>query len=503
MYPIEFLWRAARRFPERTAVLGSHGPMCFRELARRVLIGASTIAALDPIPGSMVGVGASNSVDHLVGILAVLAAGKVWVPLNPRNGDPEIHRQVEFIGPRLILADEAMASRLTRHRSMIHLLSNLTRPSTAEPTMDPIPNAQFELDCTQAVKFTGGTTGFPKGVKQPIRAWNANIVTQIHMLGLGPQDRYLIAAPLTHGTSTYILPILGSGGALIFPEEPKAAGLLAATEQHHATLCFAPPTLILSLLEEQSHAPRKIDSLRCLIYGGAPMRAEQIRDVQACFGQILGTSYGQTEAPQIASFLAPDEMVGGRLASAGRASLLTQIGILAEDGTSLACGEQGEIAIRGDLCMTGYLDAPEETARVLVNGWLRTGDVGVLDDQGFLYLKDRLRDVIITGGFNVYPCDIEVVIAADTAVADCSVIGVPDAKWGEVVHAAVALKPGAAFDRDELKAAIKRELGSVKTPKEIHVFENLPRSAVGKILKTAIRAEIVRRQTILLKEVTQ
>ncbi len=232
-------------------------------------------------------------------------------------------------------------------------------------------------------------------------------------------------------------------------------------------------------------------ALRYLVYGGAPMRPEQIRDAQAVFGPVLCTSFGQTEAPQIITFLPPGEMHGERLASVGRPSLLTRVAIVDKAGNVLGAGEEGEIAVRGDLVMSGYLKAETETRKTLVDGWLRTGDAGVFDEHGFLFLRDRIRDVIITGGFNVYPGDVEVVLSAHPAVADCSVVGIPDAKWGEAVHAAVQLRPGMQVAADELIALVKRELGSVKTPKHIHVFQALPRSAVGKVLKPAVRESIL------------
>lgn len=187
-------------------------------------------------------------------------------------------------------------------------------------------------------------------------------------------------------------------------------------------------------------------------------------------------------------------MSGDLIGSVGRATALTRLAILSKEGEPLPDGEEGEIAVRGDLVMTGYLNAPEETGRVLVDGWLRTGDAGVIDERGYLFMRDRIRDVIITGGFNVYPGDVEVVIARHPNVADCSVVGVPDPKWGEAVHVAIQLRDGAGLDADALIAAVKHELGSVKAPKEIHIFDALPRSPVGKTVKAAVRSEIIRRR---------
>ncbi|KHK60362.1 long-chain fatty acid--CoA ligase [Burkholderia sp. A9] len=493
MYPIDYLWRAVQRHPDRLAVISPERNLTFSALADLVLDRAAALDRIDPQPRSRVCVGAANSVDHLVAILAILAAGKIWVPLNPRNGDPELRRIVEFVKPSLVLADTAMLERLAPLDAPLQPLEVLAGQAGERGAlaMGPLSRAGISADETQAIKFTGGTTGFPKGVLQPLRAWTANIATQIHELGLQPHDRYLVAAPITHGTSTYMLPILGAGGALVFPDHAKPGALLDAASAHDVTLFFAPPTLIQALAEEQRRAPRALGALRYLVYGGAPMRPEQIRDAQAVFGPIVCTSFGQTEAPQIITFLPPSEMTGENLASVGRPTLLTQVAIVGKDGTPLPPGEEGEIAVRGGLVMSGYLNADEETRKTLIDGWLRTGDAGVFDERGYLFLRDRIRDVIITGGFNVYPGDVEVILSGHPAVADCSVVGVPDDKWGEAVHAAVQLRAGASVDTDELIAFVKRELGSVKTPKVVHFFDELPRSAVGKVLKPAVRDAIL------------
>ncbi|MDF8357647.1 class I adenylate-forming enzyme family protein [Ensifer adhaerens] len=496
MHPIDYFWRSASRFPNKVAIISGAGQLTYSALARVVLERAAELTALGAEDGAPVCIGAANSVDHLVQILAVLAAGHTWVPLNPRNGDPELRRTIDFVRPAAVFLDGDMAARLTGIAPEARALGKLGGKTVpfGSLRMGPAAARGVSLDRTQAIKFTGGTTGVPKGVKQPLRAWNANIVTQLYELGLGPQDRYLVAAPLTHGTSTYMLPILAAGGSLVFPEEAKPAALLDAAERHEVSVLFGPPTLVFALMDEQRHYPRALPALRYLVYGGAPMRSEKITEAQSLFGDVLCTSYGQTEAPQIITFLPPDEMKGELMASVGRPTVLTQLAILSETGECLPRGEEGEIAVRGDLVMTGYLDAPEETNRVLVDGWLRTGDAGLIDPDGHLFIRDRLRDVIITGGFNVYPGDVEVVLARHTGIADCSVVGVPDSKWGEAVHAAVQLREGASLDVEALITAVKQELGSVKAPKHVHIFDALPRSAVGKTVKAEVRSEILRRE---------
>lgn len=496
MYPIDYLWRSVRRTPDAPAIIGEGRSLSYAELGGIVQARAAALQRLEPSAGGRVALGAANSIDHLIALLACFAAGKVWVPLNPRNGTPELQRIVEFSRPALVLADAEMAARL---RPLGIAVTGLEALDTKAPAVDlPFgPGALTAVagDAPQAIKFTGGTTGRPKGVIQTLRTWTTNIVTQVHELGLTAADRYLVAAPITHGTGTYMMPLLAAGGALIFPDHADPEGMLDAIQTHGATLFFAPATLIMKLAETQQAGPRDLSSLRHVIYGGAPMRPEQIRSAQAVFGPVVCTSYGQTEAPQIITFLPPAELTEARLSSVGRPSLLTKVAILGPDGRALPQGEVGEIAVRGDLVMGGYLDAPEETARTLVDGWLRTGDSGLIDADGYLYLRDRLRDVIITGGFNVYPSDVETVLSTHPAVADCAVIGIEDDRWGEAVHAAVELRPGATVEPAALIALVREQLGSVKTPKHVHFFDSLPRSPVAKVLKTEIRKAILTKET--------
>ncbi len=497
MQPIEFFFRAAARTPNDVAVIASDGRVTFSELAAQVMSVAAYLKAEDPRPQTRVCVGCRNSIEHLVAILAVIAAGKTWVALNPRNGDPELQRIVEYIRPSAMLVDEVMAARIDGHGVTAYMLdgpANDTVFRRAQNHEAPFARTYLPLDATTAIKFTGGTSGIPKGVMQAYRGWNANIVSQRHAYGFTPKDRYLVNAPLTHGASTYILPILGAGGAFVFPDDTKPAALLHAIARHEVTTFFSPPTMVTMLVEAARSEHVRTPSLRNVIYGGAPMRAARIREAQEAFGPVLAGTYGQTEAPQIITNLSSAELMQEEnLASAGRPSLFTDVGIMSDAGDLLPPGEQGEVVVCGDLVMTGYFNMPDETAKTLKDGWLHTGDLGVFDDRGHLFLRDRLREVIITGGFNVYPSDVETVLSQHPSIAECAVIGIPDDHWGEAVHAAVEAKPGMDVDPAEVIAFIKGELGSVKTPKFVHVFESMPKSAVGKVLKTGIRQVIIQR----------
>jgi fatty-acyl-CoA synthase len=231
-----------------------------------------------------------------------------------------------------------------------------------------------------------------------------------------------------------------------------------------------------------------------LVFGGAPMPPEKVDKAMAFFGARMGATYGQTEAPQIVTMIRPEELADpANRGSGGRCTWLSDMAIMSPQGELLPTGEKGEVVVRGDLVMTGYWQMPEKTAETIVDGWLHTGDVGYIDERGYLFIKDRLRDVVITGGFNVYPVDVEDALCKHPAVYEASVFGLPHDKWGEAVHGAVQLKDNQAVNAEDLMQHVKDLLGSVHTPKEIHFFEQLPRSSVGKVLKKDIKDQLSNR----------
>ncbi|KAB2903233.1 MAG: long-chain fatty acid--CoA ligase [Burkholderiaceae bacterium] len=501
MHPIDFFYRAARLHAERPAIVGPGGTLTYAQLASQVDAVASALQALDGQPGSRVGICAGNTVEHVVALLAVLAAGKVWVPLNWRSPAAELQRIVAFTEPSIVLAEPAHLEALDLGSvpSVLALGDAPGIPGLADAMrrhagQRPAPHGRSR-DEVQAIKFTGGSTGVPKGVMQPRRAWTTTIVNQIHAFGFGAQDRYLVAAPVTHGTSTYLLPILAQGGCHVLPAGNKPAQLLAALRDEGVTTTFMPPTLLYMLVAEAHGERLQLPALRHLIYGGAPMPPEKIRVVRECFGPVLETTYGQTEAPQVVTVMRAEDFADeANWRSVGRQGLLTDMAIMDPEGRLLPTGGVGEIVVRGDLVMAGYWKMPEKSAETLVDGWLHTGDRGYVDERGYLYLKDRLREVVITGGFNVYPIDVESVLDQHPAVHESAVFGIEDDKWGEAVHAAVQLKPGMAVDGPALIAFAKEHLGSVKAPKAIHFYEDLPRSVAGKVHKVTLKAEIGARQ---------
>ncbi len=252
------------------------------------------------------------------------------------------------------------------------------------------------------------------------------------------------------------------------------------------------------LLGHEAIATTDLSSLQCFWYGAAPMSTTRLEEALTSIGPVMAQLFGQSEAPMMVSMLPPAEhfeadgsVATARLASAGRPAPLVRVGIMdPETGALLETGERGEIVVRSSLVMAGYYKDPAATEAASRFGWHHTGDIGYLDADGYLFIVDRLKDMIITGGFNVYSAEVEQALMAHPAVRDCAVVGLPDEKWGEQVTAVVEPKPGAAVDAPELIAFVKQRIGSVKAPKRLEVWETLPRSRVGKVLKGDVRSEL-------------
>jgi acyl-CoA synthetase (AMP-forming)/AMP-acid ligase II len=499
MQPIDLIYRAAAYGPDAVAVEAPGVALTYGELMTRVNALARALQAVDPEPQSRVGICAYNTVEHLTALLAVMAAEKIWVPLNPLDSERDLATKVSAARPTIVIADENCLGKFDPGAATVVIGAREPGGTRADaPDIEELiarhrgersRRRGLPPSLTQAIKFTGGSSGKPKGVLQPYRAWIAGASSMVHAFGFGAADRYLMAAPLTHGTSCYVTPILAVGGTLVFMQgKTTPEKVLDAFRDEHVTASFLPPTLIYMMMQAMESGSRHFERLRLLIYGAAIMPPEKIREARALFGPVVATNYGLTEAPQIITALTPDEARDESIiASVGRSSFMTRVGIMNPAGELLGPGDQGEIVVGGDLLMSGYLDNPEQTAESLVDGWLHTGDVGCLDERGYLYLKDRLKDVIISGGFNVYPSDVEAALVAHPAIHECVVFGRPDDKWGEAVQAAVELREGAEADAEDIIAFAKQQIGSVQAPKQVHFLESLPRSAVGKVQRREVR----------------
>lgn len=498
MRPIDYLYRGLAHGSDSVAIAGPGASVTYGELVTAIESLASGLQSIDPTPGSRIGICARNTVEHLLAMLATYVAGKVWVPLNPRNGRAELDAMIAATKPTIMIADESCVDRFSPTSAPLVLAKTATTSGAVSvgslietwsgTKPQTVPRSPEDA---QIIKFSGGSTGKPKPVVQSMRCVESQARGLLEFFDFNAMDANLIAAPLTHGTSCFVLPIFAAGGQHVLLEDPKPRAIVEQIQSHAITTLYAPPTMIYALLDEPTASERSFPSMRHLIYSAAPMSPARIREVQHRFGPILEVAYGQVEAPQIVTAMrASDLMRPENIESVGRASSVAQVSIMGPDGAELEPGDVGEIVVQSPLVMSGYLNRPDLTAETIVDGWLHTGDLGYLDERGYLYIRGRLREVINTGGFKVFPGDVESVLAKHPAVLECCVFGVEDAKWGEAVHAAVRLADGATTPLEDLIDFVKSELDSVKAPKRIHLVNELPRNAAGKVSRGDVRSMI-------------
>ncbi len=494
MLPIDHFYRAAASHPDRIAVKDGDRGITYADLCRMTQALAAGLQAMDPAPQTRVGICGFNTLEHLLMWLATFAAGKTWVPLNPRNGADELGRICGVTDPSIVAVDANCADKITfeaTHRltgAAANGHSDVWRLIDAYDGHTP-ERHDLSPDAVQAIKFTGGSSGQPKGCLQTYRVWNTCIASMLYEFEFDRDDRNLLAAPMTHGTNTLIMPVFAVGGCQVLMGPAKPDTILEALEQDRVTAVFVPPTVLYMMMELPGIETRDFSALRHLIVGGAALRKDEVPRAMELFNGALETCFGQTEAPQIATCLRAAEWADpANFGSTGKATVLTRVEVMDPEGNILPPGETGEIVLRGDLVMAGYLNMPDQTEETIIDGWLHTGDIGVIDERGHVFIKDRIRDVVITGGFNVYPSDVEAVLGSHPDITECVVFGVPDRKWGEAVTAAVEVRPGSAATAAEIVQFIKARLDSVKTPKAVHIVDALPRSPVGKVLRREAKA---------------
>jgi len=305
--------------------------------------------------------------------------------------------------------------------------------------------------------------------------------------------RYLCVAPISHGAGSMVVPTLVQGGRVMLLRSFSVDGVIAAIQRHDCNVTWMVPTMLYALLDSGRTGEVDWSRFHTLVYSGAPTSPSRIRQALTLLGPVLLQSDGQTEAPNDILMLGRDDharLDDAALASAGRPSPLIRVALLDDQGREVADGERGEICVRGPLVMSGYHHKPDETAAALVGDWLHTGDVAYKGADGLFHIVDRKKDMIISGGFNVYPNEVEDVVCALPQVAAAAVIGLPDAKWGEMVVADVQLKPGQQLDAEAVVQAVRQAKGAVATPKRVEFIAALPQTALGKIDKKALRAPL-------------
>lgn len=469
---------------------------------------AQALAAAGVAPETKSAVLSANNPLSWICVLGIWRSGLSWVPVNPRSTAQENSELLDGFDVEVLFFQKYFESMVASMRAACPRLRLLVcidgtvegceslQTWIAKHPAEP-PAIQVEQEHLAAIMPTGGTTGRPKGVMLTHRSLGASIANGIINTPYQSEDAIvnLAAAPMTHTAGFLSLSATARGGKVLVISKPDPDALLEAITQQKVTEFFLPPTVIYRLLETPGIRDRDFSSVRYFMYGAAPMSIEKLKTAIAVFGPVMLQGYGQTEAPGSIAFLRPsDHFVNGevapdgRLSACGIPSVLNAMQIMDEDRRPVPKGATGEICVRGDIVMKGYYKQPDKTAESIIDGWLHTGDVGHLDADGFLHITDRKRDVIISGGFNVYPSEVEQVLWTHPAILDCAVVGVPDEQWGEAVKAVIELKPNASVDAAELIALCKQKLGSVKAPKTVDFLEVLPRSPVGKVLKKDIRS---------------
>ncbi|WP_445258994.1 acyl-CoA synthetase [Nocardioides aurantiacus] len=476
-----------------------------RELSLRI---SAALAAQGVRPGETVAILSANDPVAFTTVFGISRAGAVWCPINPRNEAAENRELLELFGCTTLVFQasyaglvEQVRGDLPALRTLVCLDAEVDGALTWEAFLAAGAGVEPDLpargDDVAMIVGTGGTTGRPKGVV--LTGTNLETMSAITLMSYPFEGRpvYLALAPLTHAAGVLCFLVLALGGEVVVMRTPDVGDFLAHVERHRVTHTFLPPTLVYMALAHPALDTTDLSSLQCFWYGAAPMSASRLEEALTRIGPVMGQLFGQTEAPMMISTLSPREhfhpdgtVARERLSSAGRPAPLVVVEIMAEDGTLLPRGATGEIVVRSSLVMAGYHRDPDATAEASAHGWHHTGDVGYLDPEGYLHIVDRAKDMVITGGFNVYSTEVEQALMAHPDVQDCAVVGLPDEKWGERVVAVVQARGSVVPDAEALVAFVKSRLGSVKAPKQVEVWEDLPRSKVGKVLKSDIKERL-------------
>ena len=448
---------AIRQFGERLAMEDPARRVSYRELGERIAHALAALRSAGLERGDTVAQLSGNSVNMFALMAAAYVGGYRSLTMHTMGGAEDQAYILRDSAARLLVFDAEHGERAVALSQLVGTPARChddhgAAPLFWEPGCDNLrlpDRATGEWEDLVRLAYTGGTTGRPKGVMLSNRSLVTN--TRLALAGIDwpAQVRFLCPAPISHGAGSLVVPTLAQGGTVILQRGFSAAAFRAAMRERAATVTWLVPTMIQTLLDDQAGGNGDFSNLRTLVYSGAPMAPTRIAQAVAQFGPILVQCYGQTEAPNtILTLDKAAHAAGGvdRLASAGKPFPGVEVAILDDDGEEVDVGIPGEICVRGPLLMSGYLGQPDATDAAMAGGWLHTGDVGFLDEAGFFTIVDRKKDMLITGGFNVYPKEVEDIIARHPDVMSVAVFGVPDPKWGEAVRALVVPRANAAIE---------------------------------------------------------
>jgi fatty-acyl-CoA synthase len=457
--------------------------------------------------GSRVAIISANRPEVLSNIAAMQLTGCIGTPLHPLGSLDDHAYVIEAADIDTLVFDASVFSEVAAAlKERIPALKNflgfgpndigddyMELAGTFEP--QPLVAPDITPEDIASVNFTGGTTGKPKGVMSPHRV--SAYMTQIQMAEWEfPEEvRMLMATPLSHAAAAFFIPVLQQGGAFYVMQGFSPDEFFDMVKEHKITCTMLVPVMIYFLLDSPRATDGSMESMETIFYGASAMSPARLQEGLEKWGQVFYQFFGQSECPMVIANMSKkdhDLSKPERFSSCGRPTPWVHIALLDGDSNEVAQGEPGEICVRGPLVMGGYKDMPEQTAEAFEGGWLHTGDVGKLDEEGFLYIVDRTKDMIVTGGFNVFPREVEDVLSTHDAVGQVVVVGVPDEQWGEAVKAVVVLKPDVEASDDlvaEMQNMVKEAKGSVQSPKSIDFVDAIPLTPVGKPDKKTVKAQ--------------
>lgn len=498
------LRRSASIHAERVAVRCDDQEQTFRELYHRASSLASGLLAAGIRPGDRVATLGDNSLRTAEQIAALALGAFVRCPLYTHN-TPEQHAyMLNLSGARCVLADEHYTDdliSLTAQPEQLELIVGGSQAALTHAALVALgdgddPRQPTRGDAAHIVRFSAGTTGRPKGIVHSNDGWRqmADEVC-LSLCRLGEDDVQLICGPMSHASGLLFWPMIARGATQVILPAFDAGQVLRSIEEQRVTTVLLVPTMMQMLIDHPGAANYDLSSLRAVLYTAAPASERTLEGAAALFGPVLYQFYGQSETLPL-TVLAPEQHVfsGPRrrwLRSAGRPSPNAFVRIVDDDGCDVPAGQIGEVAGRSPGNMEAIWKDPDATAdRMLPGGWIRTRDLGHLDEDGFLYLADRKEDMIVSGGFNIWPAEIENALYAHPGVREAAVVGVPHPKWGETPKAVVVLQPGAAVTEDELIAWCRDRVGAVKRPSSVTFrTDPLPKTPIGKVLRRVVRDE--------------
>ncbi len=494
----ELVVTALERGPGRTAFVDPDGrSVSRRRVAQEIRHAGDRLAALGVARGASVAQLSGNRSEIFSVMAACYLGGQRSVALSPTVGDDDLVYILEHSEAQALVTDRvhlervrALLARTARPCALLCHDDADDAPHLWAGLREDAPAALVEragADDVVRLIYTGGTTGRPKGVMGSSGSLAMNAMLRMAGHDWGGID-LLCSTPLSHAAGAMIVPVLWHGGSIVMQDGFDPDRLIDQVLRGEANAIYVVPTMLYRLLDHP-RVRELVGRLRMIMYGAAPASPVRLREARDLFGPILAQHYGLTEAPSTILGLAPaDHMDDSLLASAGKPYPGVAVRLLDRDGAEVPHGEVGEICVRGPLVMSGYWKEPELTARAFAGGWLRSGDLAYRDARGYYFIVDRAKDMIVSGGFNVYPKEVEDVIAQHPAVAAVGVIGVPDPVWGEAVKAVVVCRDGATVDADTLIGMVRARKGPVLAPKSVDFADALPLTPLGKIDKKALRA---------------